>query len=185
MDNLYKVLEVPSKENLRRHQITYFDKVIEKYPDDYKEIIGYINDCFNYKSPLLVEEKDWGTFLRERFQANELPDELADDIINYKCEEIVNAIDDFLTEQKQTVFQTLVAKQNLRKDMLRVSQGVENKTSDKQIANALVTTLDEEINLLYEKLRAEQKKFGNYKGFDAVKQAKSAATQISISQFVN
>ena len=184
MDNLYKVLEVPTKENLRRHFINYFDKVIEKYPNDYKEIIGYINDCFNYKSPLLVEEKDWGSFLKERFEANELPGELKDEILNYKCPEIVTAIDDFLTEQKQTLFQTLMAKQNLRKDMLGVLQGVENKISDKQTANTLVTTLDDEINSLYEKLRAEQKVFGNYKGFDAVKQAK-AAIQISISQFVS
>ncbi len=184
MDNLYKVLEVPSKENLRRHQITYFDKVIEKYPDNYKEIIGYINDCFNYKSPLLVEEKDWGTFLRERFQVNELPEELEGDILNYKSPEIVFAIDDFLTEQKQPLFQTLMAKQNLRKDMLGVLQSFEGKVAEKQIANTLVTTLDDEINLLYEKLRAEQKKFGNYKGFDAVKQARAAATQINIIQFV-
>jgi len=183
MENLYKVLQVPTKENLQRHQITYFDRIIDKYPSVYETIITYINECYNYKSPLIVEEKEWSSFLKERFEINELPDYLRDDILNYKSPEIVIAIDDYITHQKEPAFQTLIAKQNLRKDMLVVIQDPAGKVDDKQKANNLVTTLDEEINAIFERMRQDQKVFGNYKGFDAIKQAK-AATQVVISQFI-
>lgn len=180
MENLYKILLVPSKENLHLHAIHYFDRLIDQYPKKYRQIITYINECFNYHSPFLVEEKDWTTFLHERYEASTMPADFIDDVVNYKAAEIVIAIDEFLTHQKQPVFQTLAAKQNLRKDMLVFLQDPANKINDKQTANTLLTTLDDEINTLHERLRQEQKVFGNYKGFDAVKQARTV-TQLNIA----
>lgn len=182
MDNLFKVLQTPTKENLHKHAIFYFDAVMEEFPGDYTRIITYINECFNYNSDLLTEEKDWAIFLGERFKANNLPEGLRELIIDYKSPEVLIAVDEFLTHQKQPVFQTLIAKQNLRKDMLIALQDRDAKMGDKATANTLLTTLDDEINLLHERLRGEQKVFGNFKGFDAFKQAR-AATQLNIAQF--
>jgi len=184
METLYSILQVPTKETLTRHRIIYFDKVVEKYPAIYEQIIGFINDCYNYKSSVIVEEKEWALFLDERFEVNNLPDYIYGDLVQMKCREIVNAIDDFLTAQKEPDFQTLIAKQNLRKDMLAYAQNSENKISDRQTANSLITTLDDEINSIHERLRQATKVFGNHKGFDAVKQAK-AVTQLSISQMIS
>ena len=182
MENLFKVLQVPSKENLHLHNIRYFDNVIRKYPHHYREVITYINECFNYNSPLIIEEKDWGLFLMERFTASELPDQFIADLVNYQCPDIVVAMDEFLTHQKQPVFQTLIAKQNLRKDMLVFLQDPAGKIVEKQIANTLLTTLDDEINMLHERLRQDQNKFGNGKGIEAIKKAKSV-TQLNIALF--
>lgn len=182
METLYKVLQEPTLYNLHKHYIHYFDNLADAYPDDHKQIISYINECFNYNSPFLVEEKDWNIFLQERFVENNIPDDYIDNIISYKDPVIVIAIDEYLTHQKQPTFQTLVAKQNLRKDMLVALQDPAGKINDKQTANTLLTTLDDEINDIFERMRAEQKRFGNYKGFDAVKQAKQH-TKLNIATF--
>lgn len=184
MDNLYKVLEAPTKENLRRHFINYFDKVIEKYPDDYKKIISYINECYNYKSPLLVDEKEWGLFLVERFNYNKIPEELKPAIINYECDEIIFAMASFLAEQKITTWTTLVTKQDLRVAMLSVMKQHTAPTKEKKDANELVTLLDIEINDIYEKLKQEQKRFGNHKGYELVKIAKNRLT-INVAHFID
>ena len=184
MQNLYKVLQNPSLENLKQHSLDFFDKVISKYPSQYIGIISYIKDCYNYQTPLLIEEKDWRSFLNERRIANNLDDSFIDALINYKCPEIVLAIDAFFTYQKEPTFQTLIAKQNLRKDMLVVIQDSSAKVDDKQKANALVTTLDDEIDNILERLRSEQKKIGNYKGFDAIAAKAKTFTQITISHFI-
>lgn len=183
MQDLYRLLCDVSISKLTDNEIQYFDKVIEQYPDDYKKIITYINECFNYHSPLLVEEKDWGIFLHERFRANRLPEELRSGLIEYESDAIVLAIDAFLTHQKQPIFQTLVAKQNLRQAMLVMVQRFDGTIGDKQKANELITTLDSEINDIFERMRQEQKKFGNFKGYDSVQSAK-LKIRINIGNFV-
>jgi hypothetical protein len=179
MDNYYKVLLNPSKENLSRQYIICFDKVIAKYPE-HEKIISYINECYNYKSPFIIEEKDWGQFLNERFEANGLPELLKADIIDMQCVEVAIAIDAYLTLQKQNSFQTLVAKQNLRQQMLAQIQTSTNTISDKKSANELITELDEEINSIFEEMKQDQRIFGNHKGWDAVQKAKSV-TQLNIT----
>lgn len=183
MDNLYQVLQDTSIKNLHDHEIKYFDSVIEEYPADYKKIITYSNECFNYRSPLIVEEKDWGIFLMERFRANNLPEDLYSALVLYESPEIVFAISSFLAHQKQPAFTTLIAKQNLRIDMLSVMQSFGKTTSEKKIANEAVTALDNEINDIFERMRQEQKKFGNYKGYDGVKSARNKF-KINIANFV-
>lgn len=183
MENLYQVLQDTSIKNLHEHEIKYFDTVIEEYPSDYKKIIAYCNECFNYRSPLIVEEKDWGIFLMERFRANDLPEDLYSALVLYESPEIVFAISSFLAHQKQPAFTTLIAKQNLRISMLSVMQSFSNTITEKKTANEAVTSLDNEINEIFERLRQEQKKFGNYKGYDAVKSARNKF-KINIANFV-
>lgn len=183
MENLYQVLQDTSIKNLHEHEIKYFDTTIEKYPNDYRKIIAYCNECFNYHSPLIVEEKDWGIFLMERFDANNLPEELHSALVLYESPEIVFAISSFLAHQKQPAFTTLIAKQNLRISMLSVMQGFGTSISDKKTANDAVTNLDNEINEIFERMRQDQKKFGNYKGYDAVKSARNKF-KINIANFV-
>ena len=172
MNSYYKILQDTSKENLKKHNITCFDDVIMKYPEHYDKIISYINECYNYKSDFLIEEKDWYIFLSERFLANRLPEAFKDDIVNLKSPEIAIAIDGFVTLQEQHTFQTLVAKKSLRQQMITVmvSSGTANEKKD---ANKLVSELDDEINMIQEGMRQEQKVFGQFKGIDAVKKAKS------------
>jgi hypothetical protein len=184
MQDLYTILLDPSPGNLKRQSIGYFNDLIKEYPTSCMRIITYINECFNYKSPLLTEEKDWGMFLRERFRANNIPEELRSGLIDYESKSIVTAIDAFLTHQKEPQFQTLIAKQNLRLSMLATIQKADASIGDKQKANELITSLDAEINQIYERMRQEQKKLGNYKGYDSVQAAKSKL-KINISTFIN
>lgn len=184
MQNLYEVLQKPTKEILERHSIKYFDKVIEKYPKYYKDIIAYINDCFNYNSDLLLEEKEWSKFLMERFEENCLPDSLIDDIIQYDSEEITYAIAMFLAEQKQPLFATFTAKQNLRMQMLAIMQKSSSTTSDKKNANDMVSSLDIEINDILEKFRQGQKVFGDFKGYDQVKTARNRH-KVNVAMFID
>jgi len=171
MDNLYEVLRVPDVSNLHLHSITYFDRIVEKYPHDYKNIIRYINDCFNYHSPLIIEENDWGVFLMNRFIVNNVPEEMRSALMKYECEDIVFGIFSFLAHQKQPIFTTLIAKQNLRINMLATMQNFSATTADKKNANEMVSNLDIEINEIFEKMRQAQKVFGNFKGYDNVKAA--------------
>jgi hypothetical protein len=184
MDTLYEVLRDPTNEVLRLHSISFFDGVIAAYPADYKKIIIYINQCFNYHSPYLVEEKDWGMFLMERFAANEIPEELRQAVMQYDSPEIVFAMAEFLGYQKQTAWTTLVAKQNLRVAMLAVIQGFSANISEKQKANELVSTLDLEINDILEKMKQDQKVFGNHKGYSEVRAAK-IRHQINVAYFID
>lgn len=183
MNDLYLVFKDPTIRHLHDQHIYYFDRIIDEFPADYKKIITYINECFNYHSPFLVEEKDWTTFLGERFDDNQVPELLRPGLIEYESEAIVLAIDEFLTHQKQPTFQTLVAKQNLRASMLVTVQKHDASISDKQKANELITTLDTEINEIYERMRHEQKKLGNYKGYDALQSAK-AKLKVNIANFI-
>ena len=180
MESYYRILLAPTKETLKKHLITCFDKVIGAYPKDNEKIILYINECYNYKSPFLVEEKDWWEFLNERFKINDLPPKFVRDIVYLENPDVASSIDDFLVLQKKNEFQTLVAKQSLRQQMLVEIQNPASAISDKKSANDMITQLDEEISSIFEAMRAEQKAFGNYKGFDAVKKAK-AITQINIA----
>lgn len=174
MQNYFQILsnEKLGLEYLRSHNIDCFNHIFEKYPDNAKKIVRYINECYNYKSPYLVEEKIWETFLRERFDANEISLSLEHEIINLKNEYLVFSIDAFLDLQKAQPFQTLTAKENLRMQMIKKIQEITLTIAEKKSANDLISELDEEINSLKEQLRQEQKVFGNYKGFDAVKKAK-------------
>jgi len=172
MDNLYKVLQDPTPENLHFQSIEYFDKVIEKYPEDYRKIIAYINECYNYQSPFLIDEKEWGSFLNERFRLNRLPEELRSALIDYECDEIVFAMASFLAHQKEAAWTTLVTKEDLRISMLSVMKKHGIKTSEKKEANELVSLLDVEINEIRERLKQDQKRFGDHKGFAEVKAAK-------------
>lgn len=183
MENLYRVLQDPSIENLHSHEIEYFDAVIAEFPSDYKKIISYINECFNYKSPLIVEEKSWGKYLNERFRVNKLPEELRPALIEYESPTLVVAIYDFLTYQKDPQFETLIARQNLRKSVLGTIQSSSATLSDKKTANELLSNLDNEINELFERMRSDQKKIGNYAGYDDVKNAR-AKIKVAFIDFV-
>lgn len=184
MQNLYEVLQHPTKDLLNLHSIKCFDVLIEKYPGHYKDIIAYINDVFNYNSPLLIEEKDWGKFLMERFEENNVHDSLFEDVINYESEAVVRAMSDFLEYQKQPLFTTYTAKQNLRLSMLGIMQRSSSTTTDKKNANEMVSSLDAEIAMIIEKFRQGQKIFGNFKGYDAVKTARNKHL-INVAQFID
>jgi hypothetical protein len=184
MENLYQVLQDTSIKNLHDHEIKYFDTVIEKYPSDYKKIISYINECYNYHSPFLVDEKDWGLFLIERFRANNLSEDLRSALMEYESEEVVFAMASFLAHQKQSTWTTLVTKQDLRISMLAVMKKHGIPTKEKKDANELVSMLDIEINDIYERLKQEQKRFGNHKGYEQVKVAKNRFV-INIAQFID
>lgn len=184
MQNLYNLLSDPTQEKLKTHNIDYFDKVIEKYPDNYESIIIYINECFNFQSPLLIEEKEWGSFLRERFKANKLSEDLSSPILEYNSEEIVFAMASFIAYQKQPIWTTLVAKENLRINMLAVIQWHGANISDKQKANELLSVLDTEINDIRERLKQDNKVFGNYKGHEQIKVAK-IRYNINIAHFID
>ena len=173
MQNLYEVLKNPSIEVLRLHSIDCFDKVIETYPKHYKNIIRYMNDVFNYKSDLLLEEKDWQRFLMERFDENNIPDNLIEEIVHYESADVTYAMSSFLAMQKESIYTTYVFKQNLRMDMLSIMQKPSATTSDKKNANEMVSNLDIEINDIVEKLRNSQKVFGNFTGYDQVKSARN------------
>lgn len=184
MQNLYEVLQDPTKEILRLHSIKYFDEIVEKHPSDYINIIRYINDCFNYHSVLLLEEKDWRSFLIERFYTNDLPEEILPGLVDYETGYFVLAISMFLEDQKQPVFTTLVAKQNLRVNMLATMQTPSATTNDKKNANEMVSSLDSEIAMIYEKFRQGQKVFGNFKGYDQFKTARNKHL-INTAQFID
>lgn len=184
MENLFEILQKPTKEILQRHSIKYFDKVIEKYPKYYKDIISYINECFNYHSDLLKEENDWGRFLMTRFEENMLPDSLIPDIIEFESEEITYAVSMFLADQKQPLFTTFAAKQNLRLSMLGVMQKSSSTTTDKKNANEMVSSLDIELNDILEKFRSSNKIFGNFVGYNKVKTARNKHL-INAAQFID
>lgn len=183
MTDLYQVLRNPSIENLHLHDIAYFNDLIAEYPEEYRQIITYINECFNYHSPLVVKEKDWGVFLRERFRANNLPEELRQPLMEYGSEIVVRAMDAFINHQKQPAFQTLLAKQDLRLSMLATMKSSSSSTTEKINANNSVTNLDFEINSIYESILQDQQKLGNSKGFEQVKSAK-AKFKINISDYI-
>ena len=183
MQDLYAVLQTPTVENLRYHSIDMFDELIEKYPNEYENIISYINECFNYHSPFLIDEKDWEAFLMERFAENEISEEFRRDVIYYESKEVTAAIANFLGYQKQSLWTTYVAKQDLRVAMLAVMKSHSAATSEKKNANELVSTIDLELQDLLEKLKQEQKRFGNYKGYNDVKAAKARHT-INIAHFI-
>lgn len=171
MNNYYKVLLNPSKENLKKHNIKCFDTVISSYDKHYEKIISFINECYNFQSPYLVEEKDWGVFLSERFEANGLSDYQRADIIHLQNVEVALAIDCYLTLQEDVQFHTLVTKQNLRQQMIAyINTGT--YSPDKKGANELLSQLDEEITRIHEAMRQDQRLLGNGKGYDAVKKAK-------------
>lgn len=184
MQNLYEVLQNPTKEKLALHSIKCFNPLIEKYPKYYKDIIAYINDVFNYNSPLLIEEKDWGKFLMERFDENNLHDSLLDDVVHYESEEVVRAMSDFLEYQKQPLFTTYTAKQNLRLSMLGIMQKSSSTTTDKKNANEMVSSLDAEIAMIIEKFRQGQKIFGNFAGYDQLRTARNKHL-INVAQFID
>ena len=122
MQNLYELLRTPTVENLHFHLIRFFDEVIEKYPDDYESIITYINECYNYDSPFITDDKDWTLFLIERFRENQLKEELREAITKLEDEAIVFAISSYVAYQKQSTWVTFTAKQNLRVGMLALMQ---------------------------------------------------------------
>jgi hypothetical protein len=184
MQSLYELLRTPTVANLKFQSIDFFDQIIEKYPDEYEKIITYINQCFNYNSPYLIDEKDWGIFLLERFAANEIDEEIRPALMNYESTEIVYGIAAFLAYQKQSTWTTLVAKQNLRISMLATIQGHSASINDKKNANELVTSLDLEINQIMESMKQDQKRFGNFKGFEDVKAAKIRHV-INVAYFID
>lgn len=171
MENLFDLLEMPTRQLLEKHDIKIFDAVIIKYPEDYKKIIKYINDCFNYRSPYLIEEKSWQLFLIERFSANLLREDLREDIVGMESAEVVQAMAEFLAYQKQPMWETLVAKQNLRMNMIGVTQSFGASVGDKKNANEMITNLDNEITSMFERMKQDQKRFGNYKGAEQLKEA--------------
>lgn len=184
MTDLFDLLQSPTVETLKMHSIAFFDKVIEEYPDEYENIISYINECFNYHSSYLVDEKDWGAFLMERFRSNLLSEDIRSKVINYECPIITVAIADFLDYQKQPTWTTFTAKQNTRTAMLATMQNYSSSITDKKNANELVTTLDIEINDLLEKMKQEQKRFGNYQGVKDIKTAKKRMV-INIAHYLD
>lgn len=184
MQNLYEILQNPTKEVLELHSIDYFDKIIENHPDNYIDIIKYINECFNYHSLLLTEEKDWGRFLMERFEANGLPEDILPGLIEYETEYFVHSISIFLIEQKQPLFTTYIAKQNLRMQMLAIMQKSTSTTTDKKNANDMVSSLDIELNDILEKFRSSNKVFGNFIGYNQLKTARNKHL-INAAQFID
>lgn len=184
MQNLYEVLQNPTLEVLKLHSIEYFDKVIEKYPQDYEKIISFINDCYNFKSPLLVQEKVWELFLLTRFKVRKIPDELRPDILELKSDEFVVATDSFLKYQKEPIWETLVLKQNFRISVMSTIRGHVSGMSEKKTANELLTTLDAEINAIFESLKQSQEPLGKYKGYDSIVGARSKI-KINIAGFIN
>lgn len=180
MNSYYKLLSVPTKEVLEQHKISCFDRIVNKYQNEYLEIISYINQCYNYQSPFIVEEKDWTEFLLERFRANKLPEYLLKELVRLEDSDIAHDIDLFLDIQKDNVFKTIVAKERARQKVLEILNGTLTTLADMKSANEMLNDLDEEINSIKEELRQEQKRFGNYKGFDAVKTAKKM-TKINIA----
>lgn len=173
MENLYEVLRVPTVENLKAHQITFFDEVIKKYPDHYQEIIGYINECYNYNSPYLIDEKDWTLLTIERFRSNNVPESLRGELTHLEDADIVFAISSFVAYQKQATWVTYTAKQNLRIGMLALMQKPAASTVEKKNANEMVSSLDIELNEIREQLQKDQKRFGNYKGMNELTAAKT------------
>lgn len=178
MQDLYKVLQDPSIRVLQDHEIKYFDDLIKEYPENYKKIICYINDSFNYSSPYHVVEKEWGSFLKERGKANGLTDELFSKIINNEILSIVYAIQEYVFYQKEKVFATKVAKENLRIYLLKLIQS-DAALSEMKIANEMITDLDLELQKINERIKQDQKVFGGYKGFDSISKIKNP-TRINI-----
>lgn len=171
MNNYFKILLNPSQKNLHRHNIKCFDEVFSAYQNG-ENIVSFVNECYNYQSPYLIEEKDWGIFLLERFRANGLPDHQIADIVHLQNVVVAVAIDGYLMLQESFQFHTLVTKQNLRQQMIAyLNTG--GYSNEKKGANELLTQLDEEINAIHEAMRQDQKPIGNYKGYDAVKRARN------------
>lgn len=168
------------KKTLEANKIVCFNELFEKYADDVEKIINYVNEVYNYNSPYLIEEKDWGGFLRERFYENDINELLYNDITCLAETTFVLAVDCFLSIQENRQFQTITAKEGLRKQLLSFIQKSGNTTSDNKNANEMINDLDEEINLIHEQMRNDQKVFGNHKGYEAVKRAKQL-TEVNIA----
>lgn len=173
MESLYEALRVPSIEKLHLHQITFFDEIVKKYPDHYREIISYINEVYNYTSPFLIDEKDWTLLTIERFRANDIPEGLRAELTHLEDADIVLAITAFVSYQKQATWVTYTAKQNLRIGMLALMQNPKGTTAEKKNANEMVSSLDIELNDIREQLQKDQKRFGNYKGMNELNAAKA------------
>lgn len=215
--NLYEIIEEDSDNTtLLKYNITCFSPLVSEYGKDYKVVITYINECYNFKSPFLSEEAIWKDFLSFRFKENRVPKHFFSDIVNLKNRTVARAIYDFLELQQSTTFETLVAKKGLRRQMLEFIQkplvmyevesvymesedenesenegygnygGKGNKGTtalvsvlELQKANELISTLDKEIQALIEFIRVDQKRFGNYAGYDEVKN--KVETEINIA----
>lgn len=184
MQTLYSLLQKPTKVLLAEHGLTFFNPIIRRFPNDFVKIIGFINDCYNYKSPHLVQEKAWEAFLLERYNANKLPAGLKEEILELKSDEFVLATDEFLKFQKEPIWETLVLKQNFRLTLMAVIRDFNKSLADKKIANELINNLDVEINSIFESLRQSQQVFGNYKGYDAIANAKNKI-KINIASFID
>lgn len=179
METFYKILLNPTKENLHSHGIHYFDKVLANFRVDGERIINYINDCFCYKSPWIVDGKNWSDFLLERVRLNGISKNIQDDILNNKLPEVVDAIWQYINHQNQPLFATKVVKENLRMQMFELLNTVNEPLAQKKTANEMITSLDAEIESINEKLIQDNQVFGKGAGFDAIKKAKSV-TQLSI-----
>ncbi len=184
MDTLYNLLLEPSKENLHFHSIHYFDDLIKKYPTDYQKIITYINEVYNYESPLIVKEKDWGSFMMERYTKNRIPEEFLEDILRFESEEFTLAVSSYFAQQKQSSYSTIIAKMMLKENTLNTVRDFKASMSDKQKANEMLSSIDGEINEIHERLRQDQNVFGNFKGYEQVKTARNKH-KINIANYID
>lgn len=178
MENFYKVILNPKKENLHGHAIHYFDKIFDSFPDDAEKIILFINDCYNYKSPYIIDGKDWRKFLEERLKMNNVSLELREKILKNEFPEVVEGIWEYIYAQKQSLWELKMIKENLRTQMMDTLRKDVN-IGEKKSANEMLTSLQDEIEKIDERIIQDNQVFGKGSGFDAIKKARSV-TQLNI-----
>jgi len=180
MESFYKILLTPTKKNLHSHSIHFFDEIFRNCPVDAEKIILYINDCYCYKSPYILDGKDWGKFLEERFRLNGISASLKDAILHNELPEVVEGIWQYIYAQKESLWELKMIKENVRLDMIKTLQTVTTPLGDKQKANEMLTSLQAEIEKIDERLIQDNQAFGKGAGFDAIKKARSV-TQLTIT----
>lgn len=178
MESFYKVLLKSQQKNLHAHSIHYFDKIFQNCPHDAEKIILYINDCYCYNSPWVVSGKEWRLLLEERFKMNGISDSLKDAIIKNEIPEVTEGIWQYIYAQKQSLWELKIVKENLRLQMIDLLQKPDTPLGDKKNANEMLTSLQNEIERIDEKVLQDNQKFGP-SGFDTIKKARSV-TQLSI-----
>ena len=184
MQNMYEVLQKPTKELLKLHEWDFFDPLIAKYPNDYEKIIAFTNDCYNFKSPHLVQEKVWEILLLSRFKYHQIPEELKPDILELRSGEFVVATDSFMKYQQDSQAELLLLKMNLQVSMKAKLRDYSVELPSKKLANEFLNSLEAEITAIHESMMQARQPLNNGKGYDAIVSAKNKSI-INLGSFAS